>query len=271
MNENTSLMSLDAAGNKIVGDMRAIDRQEWWLWSSAISVTILLTISTASFTLPFGSLGVDSSSPFPPDHVVRGLWALVVLFNVYVVYKQAQIHRIRHKLAVELYTPAVMDPLTGLFNRRYMDHQLEKEIARCRRHEIPLTLIAFDLDSFKPVNDHYGHAVGDAVLKTFGERLKKATRGSDVAARCGGDEFLLLLPECKPEQVQYVFNRLNGIQVLTGKSSIPVCYSAGWTTYRPDESIEDFLKRADAHLYANKRQAKASRRTSLSPVVAERT
>jgi diguanylate cyclase (GGDEF)-like protein len=95
-------------------------------------------------------------------------------------------------------------------------------------------------------------AVGDQILRVFGEQLKRATRGSDVAARYGGDEFLAILPDCNSEQIRHVFSRLNGILVTTSKSKIIIRYSAGWTDYIRGESLDDFLKRADDMLYANK-------------------
>ena len=113
-------------------------------------------------------------------------------------------------------------------------------------------VIAIDLDRFKQINDEYGHAVGDQILRVFGEQLKRATRGSDVAARFGGDEFLAILPDCNSEQIRHVFSRLNGILVTTTKSKIVIRYSAGWTDYIRGESLDDFLKRADDMLYANK-------------------
>jgi len=197
---------------------------------------------------------------------VRGLLGLVLIFNIYVVYEQIQINRIRHEFADDLYTMAVLDPVTNMFNRRYIMHRLEEEIARCQRHGNPLTVIAFDLDSFKEINDEYGHNVGDYVLKTFGEQLKRATRGSDMVARYGGDEFLAILPDCGIEQIRYVLNRLNGLHIKTTQSKIDIRYSAGWTDYLPGESSSDLLKRADEMLYANKRNPKE---LFVSSIVAE--
>jgi diguanylate cyclase (GGDEF)-like protein len=117
-------------------------------------------------------------------------------------------------------------------------------------------LLALDLDCFKQVNDEYGHASGDKVLRRFGEALQRATRGSDVVARYGGDEFLAILPDCNLGQIRHVLDRLNGLHVTTGASRIAVRYSVGWTDYIPGESLDDLLKRADAMLYANKRDPK---------------
>lgn len=85
---------------------------------------------------------------------------------------------------------------------------------------------------------------------------QQAIRGADLAVRQGGDEFLLLLPECKPEDVRHVLGRLSGIRLDLGSQTIPVEFSAGWTNYIPGESREELLQRADKALYANKRAAK---------------
>jgi diguanylate cyclase (GGDEF)-like protein len=114
-------------------------------------------------------------------------------------------------------------------------------------------VIAFDLDNFKQINDQYGHAVGDYVLRLFGDQLKRATRGSDVVARYGGDEFLAILPECNIDQIQYVLNRLNDLYLDTTNPAVVIHYSAGWTDYISGESANDLLNRADEMLYANKR------------------
>ncbi len=236
--------------------MRQIDRRQWRLWSAAISVTLSLAIGIASFALPALVMESDSLHAFFLNHEIRGLLALVLVFNAYIVYEQIQLNRIRHLFAEDLYKMAVLDPVTNMFNRRYIMHRLEEEISRCQRNGAPLTVLAFDLDSFKQINDEHGHAVGDYVLRIFGDQLKRATRGSDVVARYGGDEFLAILPDCNAEQIRYVLNRLNGLHVKTAKSTTDIRYSAGWTDYIRGESLEDLLKRADDILYTNKRNPK---------------
>ena len=96
-------------------------------------------------------------------------------------------------------------------------------------------------------------------IRTFAERLNKAIRGSDLAARLGGDEFLVLLPECKPEGVLQVLSRLSGLQVQCKGHLVEVSFSAGWTNFKPGESADELVRRADDALYANKRAA--SKRT----------
>jgi diguanylate cyclase (GGDEF)-like protein len=257
-------------------NMRRIERREWWLWSYAMLVTILLTLGLASFAFPALLSQTGDAYAFSVNQAVRGLVGLVLVFNVYVIYQQVQINRIRRQmteqafsvdkvemLAEEVYKVAVLDSLTGLHNRRYARQRLLDEIARSQRHGFPLTVILFDLDSFKQVNDNYGHEAGDKVLRSFAERLSKATRGCDVTARYGGDEFLALLPECKAGDVQYVLKRLDGVQADIDGKILKISYSAGWADYISGESAEELLRRADEALYVNKRIAKRQDKPSF--------
>jgi diguanylate cyclase (GGDEF)-like protein len=266
MHESVSSDDPNFSNKQIAANMGQIDRREWWLWSSALTVMLLLALGVASFAVPALLSGFDSFHAFFLNDAVHGLFGLVLVFNTYVVYEQIQIHRIRRGFADNLYKMAVLDPVTNIFNRRYILHRLEEEIARCRRIGRPLTVIALDLDCFKKINDEYGHAVGDSVLRMFGEQLKRATRGSDVVARNGGDEFMAILPDCAIEQIRYVLDRLDGLHVKTTKAKINIRYSAGWTDYIPGESVDDLLKRADDMLYANKSNRKG---LFISSIIAE--
>ena len=96
----------------------------------------------------------------------------------------------------EIYQLAVNDPLTDLYNRRHFCEMVDKEIGRALRHRRPLALCIIDVDLFKPINDRYGHISGDEVLRRIGALVHAHARGEDVAARIGGEEFALLLPEC---------------------------------------------------------------------------
>ena len=254
--ESVTSQAFTVANEGMLPNMRQIDRRERWLWSSAISVTWLLALGMAYFAVPALTMVLANFHAFFLGQALRGLIGLVLIFDVYVVYEQVHINRIRGEFADSLYKMAVRDPVTSMFNRRYIVHRLEEEIARCQQQGTPLTLIALDLDCFKEINDEYGHAFGDQVLRNFGEALQRATRGSDVVARYGGDEFLAMLPHCNVAQIRHVLDRLNGLCVETSASTIAIRYSVGWTDYIPGESLDDLLKRADAMLYANKRNPK---------------
>lgn len=276
MNENksTRIESGGPSPKDMQSRLRRIDRREWWLWSSAGLVMLMLMAGLASFSFSDLSAQANNSYSMFLGRAVRGLGTLVLLFIGHALYQQIQINHIRRQLleqisavdkveilAQEVYNLAIVDSLTGSFNRRYAEQRLDGEIARSQRHSLPLTVILFDLDEFKKVNDRYGHAAGDCLLKAFAEKLIKSTRGSDVVARYGGDEFVALLPDCKQDDVQYILRRLDGTRVDVGDDVLPVHYSAGWANYISGESSEDLLKRADADLYTNKRASKVPART----------
>jgi len=250
-------------------DLRKLDRRQWWLWSSTVLVLLLLTIAVASFAFPALLSKEEGTYSFYLNQAVRSLVGIVLVFSVYLVYQQHMIIRMRGQLADqiqslarvqdlthEVYKLAALDPLTGLYNRRSGEQRLSEEISRATRYQRPLTVLLIDLDGLKQTNDKLGHAGGDLVLKSFAERLQRAIRGSDLAVRLGGDEFMALLPECRTEEVGRVLGRIEGLEVEYEGTKIPCRFSRGWTDYRPGESAEELLKRADEALYANKRSSK---------------
>jgi len=271
------MLNLERGTPKLTGseqirnNLRHIARRQWWLWSSAVMVTLLLTLGIASFAFPALMTQAQDSSSFFLSQAVRGLVGLVLIFNVYTIYQQLQIQRIQNQLSDQVealgnmeartdavYKIAVLDPLTGLYNRRSGEQRLAEEFSRSQRHGNPLTVLMLDLNGLKLINDNFGHAAGDDVLKYFSERLTKAIRGSDLAIRLGGDEFLLVLPECKLEEVRHILHRLSGMTLEFDGHFLAVTFSAGWTNYKAGDSPEEMLKRADDALYVNKR---ASRET----------
>ena len=168
--------------------------------------------------------------------------------------------------AQELERLTLVDELTGLYNRRGLQTFGEQALYRSRRDGSPLSLLFLDLDGLKQINDQMGHAAGDLVLKGFSERLRKAIRGSDLAVRLGGDEFLVLLPECRADEVRHVLNRLEGLEVDFDAKTIPVRFSRGWTDYKSGETAEEFMRRCDEALYENKRSGKKQTEPQASPV-----
>jgi len=251
--------------------LKHLDRRQWWLWSTTVAVLLLLTLAVASFTFPSILTQEQSTYSFYLNQSVRALVGMVLLFAVYLVYQQVLIYRLRtqladqiqslakvESLASEVYKLAALDQLTGLYNRRSGEQRLSQEMSRAQRHGRPLTILLVDLDALKQVNDNYGHAAGDLVLKGFAERLQRAIRGSDLAVRLGGDEFMVLLPECRVEEVHHVLGRLEGLEVICNNEKIRCQFSRGWTDYKPGESPQELLKRADDALYENKRAGKQS-------------
>lgn len=250
-------------------NLQHLDRKQWWLWSTTVAVILLLTLAVASFAFPALLSHEADAYSFFLNQAVRALVGIVLVFSVYLVYQQVLIQRLRHgladqieslakveSLASEVYKLAALDQLTGLYNRRSGEQRLAQEISRAQRHGRPLTILLMDLDSLKQVNDRFGHAAGDLVIKGFAERVQRAIRGSDLAVRLGGDEFMALLPECRADEVRHVLGRVEGLEVVYNNERIPCNFSRGWTDYKAGESPQDLLKRADDALYDNKRARK---------------
>ena len=165
----------------------------------------------------------------------------------------------RYQLAIELDRQAHFDALTELPNRRSLDEELEKAIARANRHKATLSVVMMDLDGFKPVNDIYGHEAGDIVLKTIGRRLREGLRRTDFVARLGGDEFVLLLEDCAgADDINNAMNKIGeivGMPIgLPDAKSVNVGLSAGICAYHSGdaEKPDGLLRRADQALYKSK-------------------
>jgi len=166
------------------------------------------------------------------------------------------------RLRENLRNQAIRDPLTGLFNRRYLEEFLAREIKRAQRSQLPIGIIMIDIDHFKPFNDLFGHLAGDAFLQAFGKCLLANIRGGDVACRYGGEEFLLMLPETsfeetglRAEQIRIAAKelRVQHMQHLLG----PVTLSVGVAAFPLHGStIEGLVQSADSALYRAKEEGR---------------
>ena len=162
------------------------------------------------------------------------------------------------KLQEHLKDQTVRDPLTGLFNRRYLTESLGREMGRSARRSQHLSVMAFDIDHFKRFNDSYGHGAGDAVLVAFSRLLQSASRGEDIACRMGGEEFVLIMPEMELSvAIRRAEELLAAVPMMTvmhdGQRLPPVTTSIGLAVFpehgrKPDE----LLTRADQALYRAK-------------------
>jgi diguanylate cyclase (GGDEF)-like protein len=158
---------------------------------------------------------------------------------------------------------ASTDPLTGLANRRRVLEQLTHEIQRHRRHALPLSVLAIDVDHFKRINDTWGHAAGDQVLQSLARLLTLGVRKSDVVARYGGEEFLVVLPDTGSEGGRVVAEHLRqqvAELALAGAEEQPdairVSISIGIATLQGEESLQALIDRADNALYRAKHEGR---------------
>jgi diguanylate cyclase (GGDEF)-like protein len=252
--------------------LRKLQKREWWTWGSSLAVILLLTGGVASLSIPAILEEKNTSYGSGVMQAIAGLVFLIMLFGGYLTYEKVLINRLRLELAekqshsVLWRDLALVDPLTGLYNRRYAERRLKEEIARAERRGYALTLVLFDLNDFKQINDRFGHPAGDLVLKEFADRLGKAVRVADLAARLGGDEFMLLLTECDSSQVPVMLRRLEMIQVEVERQAIPVRFSVGWKEYEPGEGSQDMFSEADKALYMDKQSKKTEKMTPALPV-----
>lgn len=156
---------------------------------------------------------------------------------------------------------AYRDPLTGLWNRRYFEDRLREELSRSRRAgpERRFSVMVVDVDDFKRVNDLYGHAAGDAVLKEVGEFLIAHLRNHDVACRTGGDEFAVLLPDLSAADCGALLERLRSATLVPAEAEkTPVSLSLGTASWpEAGDSLDSILAQADRAMYAAKRRNKA--------------
>ncbi|MGC9098328.1 GGDEF domain-containing protein [Dictyoglomus turgidum] len=163
------------------------------------------------------------------------------------------------KIFEELNRLAITDPLTQLFNRRYIEEELRKEIERSKRYSRPLSVMVLDLDNFKIINDILGHQYGDEVLKKIGENLKKSCRKVDTVGRFGGDEFVIILPETNLEKSIKVANKIiKNLEKMEIKfpngEKIYISISIGIASYpETSKDPEKILSLADSAMYNAKR------------------
>jgi len=175
------------------------------------------------------------------------------------------------KMFERIQRQATVDGLTGLINHKTFYEALEKEVWRSRRYGGTISLIMADIDNLKVINDTYGHRAGDKVIKEVSRHIRDCIRQIDVAARYGGDEFAVILPNTALEEAIIVSERLvdtvSGAPVVWQRTQIPLSVSVGVGQYGPDVSPEDITSRSDQALY----HAKQSGKNTVKVFVPSRT
>ena len=213
------------------------------------AATACIPLSAQGETL--GWLYLSAEAKGMPDHLL-----------LQSVAEQMSLALANLRLKEKLKQQSIRDPLTGLFNRRYLEESLDRELSRCQRKNLPLSLLMFDLDHFKAFNDTHGHPGGDALLSAFGQLLASQCRNEDIPCRFGGEEFILILPEMaaggaaeKAEAIRKAVLEL-GVR-HQGKPLGPVTVSIGVASY-PDHAgrASELIEQADEALYRAKTQGR---------------
>lgn len=200
---------------------------------------------------------------------IGGKLALISL--IIDVTERARAEREVQALQERLRDQSTHDALTGLYNRRYLEDTLGRELTSAERHGHPLSVIMGDLDHFKSVNDRYGHLAGDEVLRVFGGLMKQHARGSDIYCRYGGEEFLLVLPQMPEdkavERAEQLRSAMVATPVLYGETPIMVTASFGVATFpRDGRTGDELITAADSALYAAKAAGRNRVNVSAGPV-----
>ena len=260
----------DAA--ELQSNLRKLERRD--LWTSGNTAIIILGLTALVVSLSVSLYLKSPKTVFGWD-LSLAVWALVGLvlfFTGHMIFQQRRLRTIQRELSeqqiqAEVFRRlALFDPLTGLYNRRFAEERLRAEIARAERKGLTMIVVLLDLDDFKKINDTYGHPVGDQVLKEFAKRLSSSTRGSDLAVRWGGDEFMLLLLDCEIDQLSVVLARLIGFTVEVSGTALEVSFSVGWKAYEPGDAFDVLIAEADRKLYVHKASSKAPRERVTAPV-----
>ena len=198
------------------------------------------------------SVEVKTETPLRPGDLIKiGSAIFKFLHGGELGSIEAQYHE-------EIYRLTIIDGLTQVFNKRYLLEFVEREMARCSRHGRALSLVIFDLDHFKKINDSYGHLAGDYVLRELAVTLKTRIRKEECFARYGGEEFALVLPETGHQNTVFLADKLRKIIeqhpfTFEGKR-IEVTFSAGVADMLPrHDNPLAFIKAADERLYQAKR------------------
>src|SRR5947199_9795095 len=255
--------------------LRQLGRSEWWLWLSALLVSVLSATAFVLTAIPSYFRHSEHFYEIRSDQARWGILCLVLLFNGWLVYRQWTFRRRRRELSPddagrELLTGQVpesssIDAVTGLHTRAFIEQQLGKEIARAKRQNSSLSLATIHLDEFAELGKRYGQSAMDEAVKELARRLKKACRGSDFAARLASDDFLLVLPECNLGEVKTVLNRLGAIEVVCSGHRVNLAYTTGYVDYQPGDFHSDMLKRPSQLLHLYENAAKESFSATLTP------
>jgi len=259
-----------ARRNKLWQEIRSLEGRDFQIWGIGLLIVVVVAAGFAALILPnvmwhLTSMRVDGR--YLPQ-LLSGFIVLVILFNIYAINQRRLLHNTREELVRQLIRGEVaekmslIDPMTEVFNRRYLDEIIPTEVSRAERLNAPFSLLMLDLDAFKSVNTRFGHLVGDQILKEVALLLRLTFRPSDIIVRYGGDEFLVLLPGTTEEQAERAVQRLfeavdrwNG-----GNASLGYKMGLSWgvATFRKGANVAEVFEAADQKMFQFKTRQKRS-------------
>ncbi len=244
--------------------VQSLEDRDFQLWSIAALVLVVLAAGVAMLLFPnvvWNNRILRADARYLPQ-LLYGLVTLVILFNIYLLKQRVALRRTREELVHQLmYTRTVeqltlTDPLTKVFNRRYLDEVITKDVQRADRLGTVLTLVMIDVDDFKDVNTRFGHLMGDRLLNEVANVLRSTFRGSDTIVRYGGDEFLLILESPREQDAVKSLDRLTA-NIAAWNAANTLDYKMGLTwgvaRYEKGKRIEEVLDEADRRMLGAKK------------------
>jgi diguanylate cyclase (GGDEF)-like protein len=240
--------------------IRALDWRDLQLWLIALLALLIIFAGFVALLTPqlLGQLSMVVAHDQNLPSLLVGLICLLVLLNIYLFRERYVLLATRRELILELQRAerrAHTDALTGVYNRRFMQDAIDREIELVKRNGNSLCLMLADVDDFKMFNTSYGHLAGDRILMEVAILLQKNFRAADLIIRYGGDEFLVIMPDTNLEQGTIAIDRLEGLLVRWNAKEhrqYTLSLSCGVATYSPGQTVEDIINTADADLYVRK-------------------
>lgn len=249
--------------------MRRLARRDLQLWLIVILMFGVVAMGFASLVFPrllWANPVTWLEGKYLPQ-LFFGFVTLIVLLNAYVITQRRLLTATREELIRQVLAGdehrqlSLIDPLTGLFNRRYMETVLPKEASRADRNGNALTLLMIDVDGLKAINSRLGHVGGDQFLREVAGVLKATFRNADTVVRYGGDEFLVIMPETDEQQAAAALVRLHANVArwnATAGRPARMSVSCGITPYFRGSDLRDVIETADGRMYAQKKMRHAA-------------
>ena len=237
-------------------EIKALDWRDLQLWG--IGVCVLLALAAGFFLLLAPHLlwkftGSIYATNLP--QYTAGLIVLLLLLNAQTLHQRFKLQKTRAELVHQLQLAeraAQVDALTGVFNRRYMEKMLEKEVNRAERYQNQLCLAVIDVDKFKEFNTRFGHLEGDRVLTVVANLLRKNFRAADTIVRYGGDEFIVVMPETGMPDATVAVKRLQEVYLAEWNRANDRGYSitvtCGMAEPRPGMTARELIDQADRRM-----------------------
>lgn len=245
--------------------IRALDWRDWQLWSLALVALVVLSAGFLALLAPaiwhfnFAFIHDDNLAT-----LVVGLICLLVLLNIYLARERQVLLHTRGELILRLQSAerrAHTDALTGVYNRRFMDDVLYREVERAKRNGSKVCFMLADVDKFKDFNTKFGHVVGDRILIEVAGLLQKNFRAADFIIRYGGDEFLVVMPDTNLDQGSVAIDRLQGLLRRWNDREhrdYTLSLSCGVAVFASGDRLEKVISAADADLYVRKAEFRKS-------------